>query len=620
MPVKLGELLLKENMVTPQQLQEALAHQKMNGGKLGKAFVSLGYVRDEEITSLLSRQYGVPSINLDHFEVDPAIIKIIPAETSRKYQILPLSRSGATLTIAMADPTNVFAMDDIKFMTGYNVEPVVASETSLEEAIERYYGSTRSLQLKQDLGSAGLGGGSPMGAAGLRLGESPSLKDMMEGPSLSFDDMAAVGLSEVDIDSIAQDEADVETVKTDDDEIDLGALTKSTEAAPVIKLSNVLLIDALKRGASDIHIEPYEKEFRVRFRIDGILYNVMALPMKLKDPLTSRLKIMAKLDISEKRLPQDGRIKIRLKVEDRSRDMDFRVSTVPTLWGEKVVLRLLDKTKLMLDMTKLGFEPEPLERFKRAISKPYGIVLVTGPTGSGKTNTLYSAIAALNKPDTNIMTAEDPVEFNLAGINQVQIKDAIGLNFASALRAFLRQDPNIILVGEIRDYETAEIAVKAALTGHLVLSTLHTNDAPSTVSRLVNMGIEPFLVGTAVNLIQAQRLIRRICANCKEELKEVPTKSLMEIGFAPDQVGAFKLFKGRGCGICNGTGYKGRVGLYEVMEISDGIRDLIMVGATAVELKRKALEEGMLTLRMSGLEKIKAGMTSIEEVLRETVL
>jgi type IV pilus assembly protein PilB len=613
MPVKLGELLLKENMVTPQQLQEALTHQKMNGGKLGKAFVSLGYVRDEEITSLLSRQYGVPSINLDHFEVDPAIIKIIPAETARKYQILPLSRSGATLTIAMADPTNVFAMDDIKFMTGYNVEPVVASETSLEEAIEKYYGSTRSLQLRQDsLGGQGMGG--------MKLGDAGSLKEMMEGPSLSFEDMASVGLSEVDIDSLADEEADVETVRTDDDEIDLSALAKSSEAAPVVKLSNVLLIDALKRGASDIHIEPYEKEFRVRFRIDGILYNVMALPLKLKDPLTSRVKIMAKLDISEKRLPQDGRIKLRLKVEDRSRDMDFRVSSCPTLWGEKVVLRLLDKTKLMLDMTKLGFEPEGLERFKRNIDKPYGIVLVTGPTGSGKTNTLYSAVAALNKPDTNIMTAEDPVEFNLGGINQVQIKDQIGLNFAACLRAFLRQDPNIILVGEIRDYETAEIAVKAALTGHLVLSTLHTNDAPSTVSRLVNMGIEPFLVGTAVNLIQAQRLVRRVCANCKEEVRDMPSKTLIDVGFPPDAVGAFKLYKGRGCGVCNGTGYKGRVGLYEVMEITEGIRDLVMVGATAVEIKRKALEEGMLTLRMSGLEKIKNGVTTIEEVLRETVI
>jgi type IV pilus assembly protein PilB len=619
MPVKLGELLLKENMVSPQQLQEALSYQKMNGGKLGKAFVSLGYVRDEEITSLLSRQYGVPSINLDHFEVDPSIIKVIPAETARKYQILPLSRSGATLTIAMADPTNVFAMDDIKFMTGYNVEPVVASETSLEDAIERYYGSPRSLQLKE----GGGGGGSSqqsMGAQGLKLGDAGSLKEVMEGPSLSFEDMASVGLSEVDLDSMGDEEADVETVKTEEDEIDLGTLAKSTEAAPVVKLSNVLLIDSLKRGASDIHIEPYEKEFRVRFRIDGILYNVMALPMKLRDPLISRIKIMAKLDISEKRLPQDGRIKIRLKVEDRSRDMDFRVSCLPTLWGEKIVLRLLDKTKLMLDMTKLGFEPESLERFKRAIAKPYGIVLVTGPTGSGKTNTLYSALASLNKPDINIMTAEDPVEFNLMGINQVQIRDNIGLNFAAALRSFLRQDPNIILVGEIRDYETAEIAVKAALTGHLVLSTLHTNDAPSTISRLVNMGIEPFLVGTAVNLIQAQRLIRRICSNCKEELKDVPAKTLIEVGFQPDEVGQFKLYKGRGCNTCNGTGYKGRVGLYEVMEISEGIRDLIMVGATAVELKRKAIEEGMLTLRLSGLEKIKQGITTIEEVLRETVL
>ena len=624
MPVKLGELLLKENMVTPQQLQEALGHQKMNGGKLGKAFVSLGYVRDEEITSLLSRQYGVPSINLDHFEVDPTIIKIIPAETARKYQILPLSRSGATLTIAMADPTNVFAMDDIKFMTGYNVEPVVASESSLEEAIEKYYGSTRSLELRREAGGGGGGHGGGGGSSGMGFpmlgGNSPSLKDVMDGPTLSVDDMASVGLSEVDLDAMSDAEADVETVKEQDDEIDLGKMTRDVDAAPVVKLTNVLLIDSLKRGASDIHIEPYEKEFRVRFRIDGILYNVMALPMKLKDPLTSRIKIMAKLDIAEKRLPQDGRIKIKMKIEDRSRDLDFRVSCLPTLWGEKVVLRLLDKSKLMLDMTKLGFEPGSLERFKKAIAKPYGIVLVTGPTGSGKTNTLYSAIAALNKPDVNIMTAEDPVEFNLPGINQVQIKDAIGLNFAAVLRSFLRQDPNIILVGEIRDYETAEIAVKAALTGHLVLSTLHTNDAPSTVSRLVNMGIEPFLVGTAVNLIQAQRLIRRVCASCKFEVTDFPTATLIEVGVAPEMVGTFKLYKGRGCGACNGTGYKGRVGLYEVMEISEAVRDLVLVGATAVELRRKALEEGMLTLRMSGIEKVKAGITTVEEVLRETVL
>jgi type IV pilus assembly protein PilB len=617
MPVKLGELLLKENMVTPQQLQEALNHQKMGGGKLGKAFVSLGFVKDEEITSLLSRQYGVPSINLDHFEVDPAIIKIIPAETARKYQVLPLSRSGAVLTIAMADPTNVFAMDDIKFMTGYNVEPVVASESAIEDSIERYYGSTRSLELRRDSAASGGGHGHGYGMSG-----GGSLKEVLDGPGLSVDDMASIGgLSEIDLDSMGDAEADVETVKSEDEEIDLATMSKSADAAPVIKLTNVLLVDSLKRGASDIHIEPYEKEFRVRFRIDGILYNVMALPMKLKDPLTSRVKIMAKLDIAEKRLPQDGRIKIKMKVEDRSRDLDFRVSCLPTLWGEKIVMRLLDKSKLMLDMTKLGFEPHSLERFKNAISKPYGIVLVTGPTGSGKTNTLYSAIAALNKPDTNIMTAEDPVEFNLPGINQVQIRDNIGLNFAAVLRSFLRQDPNIILVGEIRDYETAEIAVKAALTGHLVLSTLHTNDAPSTISRMVNMGIEPFLVGTAVNLIQAQRLVRRVCAKCKfDDTANVPTKSLVDIGFQPDVIGSFQVMKGKGCATCNGTGYKGRVGLYEVMEISEGIRDLIMVGATAVEIKRKALEEGMLTLRMSGLEKIKSGVTTVEEVLRETVL
>ncbi len=613
MPVKLGELLLKENMVSPQQLQDALNHQKTSGGKLGKAFISLGFVKDEEITSLLSRQFGVPSINLDHFEVDPAIVKIIPAETARKYQVLPLSRSGATLTIAMADPTNVFAMDDIKFMTGYNVEPVVASESALEDAIDRYYGSTRSLDLRRDTAPAG-GFGGPGGGG--------SLKEVIEGPTLSVDDMAGVsGLSEIDLDAMGDAEADVETVKSEDDEIDLGNLAKSADAAPVVKLTNYLLVESLKKGASDIHIEPYEKEFRVRFRIDGILYEIMKLPMKFRDPLTSRMKIMAKLDIAEKRLPQDGRIKIKMRIEDKSRDLDFRVSVLPTLWGEKIVMRLLDKTKLMLDMTKLGFEPHSLERFKKAIAKPYGIVLVTGPTGSGKTNTLYSAIASLNKPDTNIMTAEDPVEFNLRGINQVQIKEQIGLNFAAALRSFLRQDPNIILVGEIRDYETAEIAVKAALTGHLVLSTLHTNDAPSTVSRMVNMGIEPFLVGTAVNLIQAQRLVRRVCSKCKADVTaEVPSKTLADIGFTPEQIGTFQVMKGKGCATCNGTGYKGRVGLYEVMDITEGIRDLIMVGANAIEMKRKALEEGMLTLRMSGLEKIRNGVTTVEEVLRETVL
>ncbi|MEO8361237.1 MAG: type IV-A pilus assembly ATPase PilB [Vicinamibacteria bacterium] len=614
MPVKIGEMLSKEGLITAQQLQEALNYQKQNGVKLGRALVHLGFVKDDEITGLLSRQYGVPSINLATFDIDSTVLKVLPGETCRKYQVIPISRAGAVLSLAMSDPTNVFAMDDIKFMTGYNVDPVVASEIAIEEAINRFYGSARSLQLRQE-------GGPPTSATQKGgLGKSPTLKEVIDGPGLTFDDMASVGLSEVDIDAIGEEEGEVETLKTEEDEIDLGALSRSSEAAPVVKLANVLLIDSLKRGASDIHIEPYEKEFRVRFRIDGILYNIMALPMKLKDPLTSRIKIMSKLDISEKRLPQDGRIKIRLKIEDRSREMDFRVSCLPTLWGEKIVMRLLDKSKLMLDMTKLGFEVESLAKFKRNIEKPYGIVLVTGPTGSGKTNTLYSALASLNKPDINIMTAEDPVEFNLMGINQVQIRDAIGLNFAAALRSFLRQDPNIILVGEIRDYETAEISTKAALTGHLVLSTLHTNDAPSTVSRMVNMGIEPFIVGTAVNLIQAQRLIRRICASCKEEVREVPPKVLLDVGFLAEAIGSFPLFKGRGCQTCNGTGYKGRVGLYEVLEITDGVRELIMMGANSVELRKKAIEDGMLTLRMSGLEKIKQGITTIEEVLRETVL
>jgi len=444
----------------------------------------------------------------------------------------------------------------------------------------------------------------------------------MASSALTADDMAAVGLGEINMDEITGVEAgaDVDVIKGEEgEEIDLVNLAKSSESAPIIKLSNLILVEALKAGASDIHVEPYEKEFRVRFRIDGILHNIMALPMRTRDPLISRLKIMAKLDISEKRLPQDGRIKIRLRVEDRSRDLDLRVSTVPAQFGEKVVMRLLDKTKLQLDMTQLGFEAEPLRRFREAIDKPYGIVLVTGPTGSGKTNTLYSAIAQLNDPTVNILTAEDPIEFNLAGINQVQMKEQIGLTFASALRSFLRQDPDIILVGEIRDFETAEIAVKAALTGHLVLSTLHTNDAPSTISRLMNMGIEPFLVATSVNAICSQRLVRRVCANCTEEV-ETPPQMLIQVGFAPDEVKALKIKRGRGCDRCGNSGYKGRIGLYEVLQFSDEIREMVLSGSTSIELKRKAIEEGMVSLRSSGLQKIRQGVTTLEEVLRETVL
>ena len=589
MPVRIGELLLKEKRITPEQLQQALNHQKVNGGKLGYNLVKMGVVKDEEITALLSKQYGVPSINLTQFEIDPGVIKLIPADTATKYQIVPLSRAGATLTIAMTDPTNVFAMDDIKFMTGYNVEPVVASETAVIEAIQKYYPAVAKA----------------VAAAAAR--------EAAGGPSAL--EMATKGLEELQaLEGVAGDVEVLEELQ----EISAEALAKQGEDAPVVRLVNVVLMSAIQKGASDIHIEPYEKELRVRYRIDGILYNIMSPPMKFRDAISSRIKIMSKLDIAEKRLPQDGRIKIRFQDAGATKEIDFRVSCLPTLFGEKIVMRLLDKDKLMLDMTKLGFEPESLAKFEAAILRPWGMVLVTGPTGSGKTNTLYSSIAKINTPETNIMTAEDPVEFNLVGINQVQVRESIGLNFAAALRSFLRQDPNIILVGEIRDFETAEIAVKAALTGHLVLSTLHTNDAPSTINRLMNMGIEPFLVASSVHLICAQRLVRRVCANCKEPAP-LPPAALIQAGFTPDLANEVTPMKGKGCDKCNMTGYKGRVGLYEVMEVAEELRELILVGASGLELRRKAIDEGMITLRQSGLRKVQAGMTTVEEVVRETV-
>jgi type IV pilus assembly protein PilB len=570
MSVRLGEILVKESLISQDQLQKALEYQRANGGKLGSCLTKMGFITDDDITGVLSRQYGVPSINLKYYEIDPNVIRLIPQDTALRYQVVPLSRVGSVLTIAMTDPTNVFAMDDVKFMTGFNVEPVVASESAIADAISRFYGGSHS--------------------------NGEELTNLMR-------DLVDEELE------LASDEA----------ELDAASLEKAAEEAPIIKLVNLILTDSVKRGASDIHLEPYETELRVRFRIDGMLQTVMTPPLKVKDAITSRMKIMAKLDIAEKRLPQDGRIMIKYKAEGKKKELDFRVSTVPTLYGEKIVLRLLDKENLRLDMTKLGFEQESLAKFERSILKPYGMVLVTGPTGSGKTNTLYSSVARLNQVDTNIMTAEDPVEFQLGGINQVQMKEQIGLNFAAALRAFLRQDPNIILVGEIRDFETAEIAVKAALTGHLVLSTLHTNDAPSTISRLMNMGIEPFLVATSVNLICAQRLVRRICSNCKEEV-EVPPQVLIDAGFTEEELKTTKIYHGKGCNICNKGGYKGRTGLYEVMEINDEVRELILVGASALELKKKAVEQGMLTLRRSGLVKIAAGMTTMDEVLRETVL
>jgi type IV pilus assembly protein PilB len=571
MSQRLGDLLVKEKVITQEQLEQATKLQKDSQTRLASALVKLGFLSDEDVTNFLSRQYGVPAINLSYFEIDPAVVKLIPFETAKRYQILPLSRVGASLTIAMVDPTNVFAMDDIKFMTGFNIEPVVASESSIIEGIDKAYGTSKEEELEQVM---------------------QSMNDVGEG-------------------------TDIE-VQNEEQELELKELEKAADEAPIVKLVNLVLTDAVKRGASDIHMEPYEKEFRVRFRIDGILHLIMNPPLKLKDAITSRLKIMAKLDISEKRLPQDGRIMLKMQIGGKKKQLDFRVSTLPTLWGEKIVLRLLDKENLRLDMTKLGFEQESLTKFEKAILKPYGMVLVTGPTGSGKTNTLYSAISRLNQPDTNIMTAEDPVEFQLGGVNQVQMKEQIGLNFAAALRAFLRQDPNIILVGEIRDFETAEIAIKAALTGHLVLSTLHTNGAPETITRLMNMGIEPFLVATSVHLICAQRLIRRICKDCAEPVA-VPVQALIDEGFSPEEAKTVQIMKGKGCATCNKTGYKGRTGLYEVMEVDDEIRELVLVGASALELKKKAIERGMITLRRSGLIKVAQGWTTLEEVARETI-
>src|ERR1043166_3287237 len=594
MSAKLGEILVRENLISPQHLRQALDYQREHGGRLGYNLVKLGLVSDDTITAVLSRQYGIPSVNLELFNIEDSVLRLIPQEVAQKYSVLPLSRVGATLTLAMVDPTNVFAMDDIKFMTGLNVEPVVVAEASIQAAIARYYSTSREIELAAVGADVTVDNGN---------GNGFSQADLVSLDSLDFDHESL--------------NSEVEVFEENDD-TDLSSPTRMSEDAPVVRLVNVLLVDAFRRGASDIHVEPYEKEMRIRFRIDGVLYDVMHPPLKLRDALISRIKIMSKLDISEKRLPQDGRIKIRVKVDSRSRELDFRVSTLPTLFGEKVVLRLLDKEKLMLDMTNLGFESESLVKFQRNIAKPYGMVLVTGPTGSGKTNTLYSALQSLNTVDTNIMTAEDPVEFNLPGINQVQMKEQIGLNFAAALRSFLRQDPNIILVGEIRDFETAEIAIKAALTGHLVLSTLHTNDAPSTISRLMNMGIEPFLVATSVNLICAQRLVRRICRECAEVI-DMPVQALIEEGYTPEEAKTVKIQKGKGCTTCNNTGYKGRAGLYEVMEVDDEIKELVLVGASAVELKKKAIERGMITLRRSGLIKVAAGITTLEEVARETI-
>jgi type IV pilus assembly protein PilB len=560
---RLGELLVREKLISLQQLRSAQDEQKKSGQNLSYALSKLGFISDGEITNFLSSQYKLPSINLDEYEIEPEVIKLVSKDICEKHRILPVSRSGSSLIVAMADPTNLNATDDVKFLTGLNVEPVVCSETAIQAAIDRYYNA---------------------------------------GPS--YDEvMADFGVGDEDIDFTGTEE-----------EVNVLELEKASEDAPVVRLVNVVLLNAIRKGASDIHLEPYEKKMRVRYRIDGVLHEEMTPPLKLKNALSSRMKIMSQLDIAERRLPQDGRIKLKL---GKDREMDFRVSVLPTMWGEKIVLRLLDKSNLQLDMTRLGFDVKPLDDFKWAIGQPWGMVLVTGPTGSGKTTTLYSALTDLNRADVNISTAEDPVEYNLHGINQVQMHDEIGLNFAMSLRAFLRQDPDIIMVGEIRDFETAEIAVKAALTGHLVLSTLHTNDAPATISRLLNMGVEPFLITASVNLVLAQRLARKICNDCKQPFT-VEEEVLREVGFDDSQIGA-TIQKGVGCGTCNGSGYKGRVALYEVMRFDDNLKEMVLQGASAAELKAAAIKNGMSTLRMSGIRKVIEGVTTTDEIVRVTM-
>jgi type IV pilus assembly protein PilB len=561
---RLGELLVRENLISVQQLRKAQEETQKNGSRIGAALIKVGAIEESKLTDFLAKQYGVPSIDLKNFDIDPDVIKLVKKEVAEKHLVIPVNRAGSSLIVAMVDPSNIYAVDDLKFLTGYSIEPVVTSEPALREAIERYYAE-----------------------------KGPSMEDIVGG--LGDDDVSLA--EEADGGSGVED------------------MAKAADDAPVVKLVNLILKDAIAKRASDIHVEPYERDFRVRFRIDGVMYEVMKPPMKLRNAITSRLKIMASLDISERRLPQDGRIKIKL---GGGKEMDFRVSVCPTLFGEKIVMRLLDKSNLQLDMAKLGFEAEALKWFKEAIDKPYGMVLVTGPTGSGKTTTLYSALAALNDPTSNISTAEDPVEFNFAGINQVQMKEDIGLNFASALRSFLRQDPDTIMIGEIRDFETAEIGVKAALTGHLVLSTLHTNDAPGTVSRLLNMGIEPFLVTASLNLILAQRLCRRLCPACKRPSTNVDEQAMIDAGIPPDKIGSFTLQEKVGCRECNDRGYRGRVAVYEVMPFWDGLKELVINGAPASELKQEAIRLGMKSLRMSALQKVMEGMTTVEEAVSNT--
>ncbi len=559
MAKKLGELLLQEGLIEAEQLPRALEEQQHGGERVGTVLIKLGFISDDVLVEFLARQFHVPSVNPSRLTIPKEILSLIPPEIAQKYQAVPFGLMGQTLNVAMADPGNLFIIDDIRFLTGKNIQVHVASEAIIKRVLGRYQTGDENID---------------------------------------------------EVLTRLRDDAEVDLVDSSQ-EMDISFLEDAAEQAPVVKLVNHILLDAIRKQASDIHVEPYERSLRVRYRLDGVLYEMMRPPLQLKNAMVSRLKIMSRLDIAERRLPQDGRIKLKA----RGREMEFRVSVMPTLFGEKVVLRLLDKSGLQLDMTKLGFEESQFRAFREAIDQPYGMILVTGPTGSGKTTTLYSALSELNRLSHNILTAEDPVEYSLSGINQVHIHDAIGLNFAAALRSFLRQDPDIIMVGEIRDFETAEVAIKAALTGHLVLSTVHTNDAASTIVRLLNMGVESFLVSSAVNLVLAQRLVRRICPECRT-VEEVPRAALLDLGVPEQEVDSFVCYQGRGCAECSGTGYRGRIALYEVMVMHEKLREMVLIGASAPEIKREAMELGMLTLRQSGIRKLQEGVTSLSEVLR----
>ncbi|MBN1272652.1 MAG: type IV-A pilus assembly ATPase PilB [Candidatus Aminicenantes bacterium] len=568
----LGDVLTREKLLSDDQLKRALEYQKKHDVPLGSAFISLNLVSEEDMAHALSRQLGYPYIDLNQFELFPEVIELVPVDVAKKHLIMPVHRIRSFITLAMVDPTDLDVIEDIKFRTGLSIQPVVASESAILNAISRYYGTSSDIRVKQILDEIETG-----------------------------------------------DDTRISIMEDEEDDYSVEEIVQSTEQAPIIKLVNTVFIDAIKKGASDVHFEPYDESFRIRYRLDGTLYEMMNLGLKYKNPVLSRVKILSTMDIAEKRLPQDGRIKMKAKLETGvKKEVDMRVSSIPTIFGEKIVARILDKEMLQLDLTHLGFETETLKIFQQNIIKPWGIILVTGPTGSGKTTTLYSAISVLNSMEKNIMTAEDPVEFYIKGINQVNIKEAIGLDFAASLRSFLRQDPDIMLVGEMRDFETVDIAIKAALTGHLVFSTVHTNDAASTITRLANMNVEPYLIADSVILVVAQRLVRKLCDKCKVEDNLLP-EQLIDLGYREDEVKKIKVFKAEGCSHCSNTGYKGRIAIYEVLQINDDMRRLILDKAQSKDIKKIAVSRGMSTLRRSGLNKIKDGVTSVEEVLRETI-